>query len=224
MKLINDYDDYRAKINLLKKTAIEADKRLMSNCYFLPAKIKELIVNKELFIEEQNGNIYIFEDGKDFYRLYYFIWNTDNIMPLNLPLPAVIEYTYKNNISDKQAEEIELIKSLGFTLGRQSGRMILKASSIAEFENNIDSDIKLEYAKNSDKPKIQELLHSAFIPLYAFLPDENELNQLINNNSILALRYKGSLAGIWKLLEKMHGDASLLLMKNTAARDMDVCL
>ena len=198
MEALRTYDAYRDKVNLLRQKAAKENRKVITNCYFLPGKVKKLIADQKLYIEEQNGNLFICEQEPTFYRVYYYVQNPEAIEPLQLPLSAVIEFTYKDAATERGGENaIAVITKMGFKLGRQSGRMVLQAARIPRFFENTAADVLVEYAKHEDKQKIWELLHNAFIPIYAFLPQEEELDQLILDKSILALRYQGDLAGIW---------------------------
>lgn len=191
LKRLHNYEEYKNQVDPYKKG------KYLSNCYFLPSRIKQLIEEQKMYIEEWEENIYLLEKEECFYRLYFYIKNVDNLQPLNLGVPLVIEYPYKNILSNKQQVEIGIIQKLGFSLGRESRRMSINAKNIEVSESLfINEKFEINFAQKENIDVVAAILYSSFSPLFSYLPTEAMLNKLLEQKKILAMHINGEIVGI----------------------------
>ena len=188
---LHNYEEYKIRVDPYKKG------KYFTNCYFLPGKIKQLIEEKKIYILESENNIYLLEKEECFYRLYFCIKNIDNLQPLQLGLPLVIEYPYKGVFSERQHVEIEIIQKLGFSLGRESRRMSAKSQNIKVSESlYINEKFMIDFAIKDNIDVVADILHHTFSPLYSYLPTKAMLNELLDQKKILVITINGEIAGI----------------------------
>ena len=154
-----------------------------SNCYFLPVTVKEKIARKTLYFEWLNHGLLICDDCGSFYRCYYYLHEEARPKPLSLLKDAVIELPFNTELSRAQIAQIRQIEMLGFSLGRESGMMVADAGQLcAEGDSSIVHD-----ATQEDAEPVLSLITRSFNPLYAFLPDEDEIQAAIEEGRILVI-------------------------------------
>lgn len=182
MILITDYDLYKLKVNEFRK------KSRFSNCYFLPDQIKQKIAQQKLYWEETNDNLLIFEKEDGFYRLYYYLGSPETFKVPNISSPCVVEFTFRNQLLEKQLNEIAVLEHCGFTIGRESGRMTKKNDPIRE-EKEFKSlnGMSICFATQEEIPVIMDILQQSFNPLFAFLPTKAELEEIVKKQYIYVL-------------------------------------
>ena len=189
---IVDYEECKKLINEARA------KKGISNCFFLPNQIQEFIKKGNLFYIKSSENLFFLEKENDFYRIYYFLVDstvlTNNILALDLPV--VIEYPYKNKLTEKQRNEIYLIEKLGLHLGRESARMCAKPNNLSIINNSVSDGLNIKYADIDETDIIEHNLNNTFDKIYAFLPNTNELKKIIEEKRILTAYYKNDLVGI----------------------------
>ena len=189
MNKIESLEQYKA----LKKMAKDNDYKL-SNCYFMPDVLQQKITAGVLYTQEIEKGVLILEDCNMFYRCYYYLSYETPKQDVVLEKDAVIEFPFNSVLNAKQETQISLLESFGFTLGRNSGLMKAEKKNVVNqyFKEN---DYKYESADPEDAIGILDLLYKTFNPLYAFLPTENELGNLINENKVIVVRDNQSIAG-----------------------------
>lgn len=179
------------------KTLIDScrRKRALTNCFFLPNQLKEMIGLEKLYLlEEENIKLFL-EKESGFYRTYYFIYDTDNIKPIKVSAPMVIEFPYNKVMTPAQIQHICLLKKMGFRLARESARMSMKPTEV-KARNIFLKDISVDYAKTDDNIIIFELLNNTFEKMFAFLPSKEQVDSLITEKKILVCYCSGKIAGL----------------------------
>lgn len=159
----------------------------LSNCFFLPDTIQKKIASGSLFVQQIENGTLILDDQGGFFRCYYFIPEEGEQKHVLLSKDAVVEFPYNGEMNDKQRLQENKILSLGFQLGRRSGLMTAKAEQIVQ-EDEIRTDSEIICAVPEDITGIRSLLDESFNPLYAFLPTEEEMQQLVNNQMVFVNR------------------------------------
>ena len=190
MIILESYEEY--------KNQTQDVKSIYSNCYLMPQQIKQLITERRLELLQKDDNLFLLVEESGFYRMYYRISQDKKITKLELDKPIVIEYPYQGELSDKKKLELEIIAKLGFTLGRNSARMRMKAENVSmlECEKTINSNYQIFKAKKEDVENIEKLLWSTFDPLFAFLPTTDEIERKINEGYIFVIYRNLSIIGV----------------------------
>lgn len=157
---------------------------VLTNCYLLPSKVEALTRQGRLYAVEKENLTLLLERAKGFFRVYYYLSPLCSYEPLMLELPAVIEFVFNGALSKRQRREIQLLEDLGFSLGRESARMSLEAGAAQRrFESGETSVAKAEEAD-----MILGLLCRYFNPLYAFIPEKEELLDAIEQGAVFVVR------------------------------------
>lgn len=191
MILIEDYNSYKQKVNEFRK------KSQFSNCYFLPDQIKQKITHQKLYWEEVEDNLLIFEKEDNFYRLYYYLGSPELFKMPSMIESCVVEFSFRNKLLEKQLREINVLEQCGFSVGRESGRMVKKND---QFNNQKEfkclDGIRICLATEEEIPSIMDILQESFNPLFAFLPTESELEKIIQNHYLYVLFEGGELVAL----------------------------
>ena len=190
MKPVTSIQDFKD----IKKKAKEKGFTL-SNCFFLLKSIQEKIEKKLLFGEYINNGILLIENKNIFYRCYYFLSPDTIPSHVEFEKETVIELPFQENLTYSQKQQIEQIISMGFNLGRSSGMMGLSSDEVRFICSDYPFD-NISFAEKKDCDEVMRLLTSCFNPLYAFLPDEEELLNNIAEQRVWILKEKGVIAAV----------------------------
>lgn len=155
----------------------------VTNCYLLPVSIKEMISLEKLYVTEQKDMVLFLEKETSFFRVYYYLSLSSNYKEISLGAPAVVEFVFLHELSEKQNKEVGLLKQLGFSLGRESGRMVLSTDNL-HFSQTVS---EVTPAKAKDADAVLNLLVKNFNPLYAFIPSRDELLDAIHLENVLVV-------------------------------------
>ena len=137
----------------------------------------------------------LLEDEKTFYRCYFFLPYEYIPNPVKFDKPAVIEFPYQDQLTENQKKQIAQINGMGFYLGRESGLMSLPSSEVRHLDNcSLEYDITL--ADDGDLEPVMELLYKCFDPLYAFLPDTEELLFNISHSQVWVMKSKNEIKAV----------------------------
>ena len=110
----------------------------------------------------------------------------------------------------KTKAQKEILLSWGFRLGRESGRMSAVPAVLHCAESPVPS---VDEAKIKEAGELYRLLYETFNPLYAFLPDEEQLLSDIRAGNVLVSRAGGQIQGLLRLDRgKNYASASQLLV------------
>ena len=155
--------------------------KTFTNCFSSPAE------NKELKLITTDGAIIFSQNEEEFSRLYYYAADLDSLAILlktyNSACPLLLNYV------DRQENKsicTAFIKG-GFTLKAHYVRMIHE-----KFPKPLDADIP-EFAVSEEQVELTNILRKIFDPMTDYLPNSNELLELINSKQVLVRRTKGRL-------------------------------
>lgn len=191
MVLLKNYDEYCQLLRGVKKSPY------MSNCYFLPDKIKELIGRNKLYSEIIQNNVYLYEKEEGFFRMYYFIVDRESRAEVKCELPVVVELPYSRELTEKQKSQTAFLKNSGFMPARESSQMSVTVSDVILYHTPLqNNDIRFDFAEKKDKVKLKEMLYSIHNPLFGFLPDDRKMDQLIDGQNLIVAYYKLEIAGV----------------------------
>ncbi len=157
----------------------------LSNCFFLPDTVKEKTTAGSLYFRQLTDGALILDDQGAFFRCYYYLPEEGEPEHICLDKDAVIEFPYNGEMNEKQLRQVGKIESLGFILGRKSGVM---TAAPGEIIHGCGSESMVQYADAQDAMQISELLKENFNPLYAFLPGEEELEEMISALRVFIIR------------------------------------
>ena len=188
MDKLLSYEQYKAAVSQAKAAGCK-----LSNCFFLPPAVEALIEKGTLYAQPIENGLLLIDDNGGFYRLYYYLSDEAHYAPLSLDKDAVIEFPFTSQPNAKQQRQIELIGELGFTLGRESA---LLSAVPDELKRLPMSDSPVELAKKGDAKRVLELICASFNPLYAFIPEESELEEAIEDSRVFVIRANGEIAAI----------------------------
>ena len=164
----------------------------LSNCFFLPGAVKEKILRGVLCIEEIENGLLLLEEEEEFYRCYYYLSPDKAPGRVHLEKACVIEFPFQGELKEKQNAQIEKIYEMGFSLGRESAKMTAETGGLA----SIPISIPVRNAVMYDIPSIKTLLDENFNPLYAFLPDAEQLKKAIIEGRVLAAGEYGRVSAV----------------------------
>jgi folate-dependent phosphoribosylglycinamide formyltransferase PurN len=160
-------------------------------------KIVDLIDKGKISIDEADGNIYIYEDCGSFFRMYYFFDGKTDALKIDVEdKDIVVEIPYSKSLNEQQLLQEKILKKNGFALERESSLMSVSAKTVHLPELNPDQNLVLKFGNKDDCDKYLELMYSRLNPLFSFLPDKEELLDLINKKCIICAYYDEMLVGV----------------------------
>ena len=189
MTRLESYEQYKQAVTGAKARGLRS-----SNCFFLPAAVKEKIEAGTLHLLETDRALFLLEDGGGFYRCYFYLPEGEVPEPLSLDRQAVIEFPFSGEPNERQLAQIGQIRALGFRLGRESGLMTAAADRITD--RPVRNGLSPEEALPADRDRVAALLRECFDPRYAFLPGTEELEADILAGRVQVLRQDGQAAAV----------------------------
>lgn len=184
-----------ASLDEYKKITERGKKRpeCVSNCYFMLSAVEDMIRREKLYLKELPYGDLLLEREEGFDRCYYFLSAAQEIERVKLDQPAVIEYVFRSQLSEKQEKEIALIEKMGFALGRKSGRLCVEPANLKRLSNDWSEVVCVE---RQDADECLRLFRASFDPLYAFLPTRIDLLEAISQGCVLCVKEEGRIAGV----------------------------
>ena len=172
-------------------------KKLVSNCFFMKEQLESILKKERLWLMKEGDNTFLLEETQGFYRVYYFLQDFDNISRMELKLPAVIEFVFRNEPDEGQKKEIAAFEAMGFSLGRESMRITIRFSDYKGLTScPAISGMYLGFAEEEDCDGVLELLYASFNKLYAHLPDKDEQIRMIQDKNTLIVKKDGKILGV----------------------------
>ena len=162
-----------------------------SNCYFLPAVARDKIERGVLYVMRIQGGILLFEREASFFRCCYFLSLGQPFELLHLPMPAVAEFVFQENMTEAQDAQAHCLQQMGFRLGRESGRMYLDAGRVFAEETG-----PAETAVEADIDGVFAIIEENFDPLYAYIPGRDDLLAAIREKRVFVIRKNGVPAAV----------------------------
>ena len=187
-QIIASFQEYKELLSMAKQREWRD-----SNCYFLPAAIKQKIEQRSLIAEILENGLLLLEDNGSFYRCYYYFSRTAKAEELDLDKDAVIELPYYDTLAEPQERQIARIHEMGFRLGRRSGMMLVGADAVRI--KQFSAGFRVRTSAPEDQAQIFQLFRQSFNPLFAYLPSENQLADKIKRNLLFEVRESGNIVG-----------------------------
>lgn len=187
MERIESFERYKQIVAEAKELP-----RVCSNCYLLPAAVREMTGAGRLYAERTEGAVLLLEREPAFFRCYYYLSPDMPARRLSLPAPAVAELVFNREPTAAQAEQTGCLQRMGFSLGRESGRMhIENAAGAAAW-----SAEGVEYAAEEDLDQIREMIGGAFNLLYSYIDGPEEMLANIRAGNVFVIRENGGIAAV----------------------------
>lgn len=164
----------------------------LSNCFFLPAELRKKIEAGVLFVQRAENALYLLEDGRSFWRCYYWFSPEKRPAPPEPDREAVAEFPYAGELNQNQRAQIGLLEGLGFILARESGMMSCAPDGL--IAHALPETEQIRSALPEELPEILALLERSFDPRFAFLPTPEELRLAATEDRVLAAIRDGRVA------------------------------
>ena len=176
---------------------VSSNTNKLSNYYFMKDKMVDLIDKGRISVDNSDGNICIYEDCDIFYRMYYFIDKYTETITINeVDKDIVVEIPFSKIMNEHQLLQEKILKNSGYILKRKSSQLSVSAKDVFCITNFGDKKMSIKYGVKDESDKYMDILYSNFNPLFAFLPNKQELHDLIDNKCIICAYCDGKLAGI----------------------------
>lgn len=173
---------------------IRAKRKMQSNSCFSKTQLETLLHNSDTTVICEDDLLVLLTDEPDLKRLYYY---SDGDNPLKkLPdiishysTPVIVDIVGKGDTPDIQAS---LLTAAGFkhycTFIRMSTKQIMPIPC--------DKATQVESARIGDTDLIIKLLKKEFDPLFAHIPNSDEINGAIDKGEIRVVYLDGIIAGL----------------------------
>lgn len=178
MVRIESFEQYREIVREGKQLP-----NVCSNCYFLPAAVRDMIDCGKLYTQQVCGGVLLLEKERTFFRCYYYLSLDSKPETVRLPMPAVVEFVFRSALSEAQRVQVRRLEQMGFVLGRESARMYLDAANAA-----VGAADAAELARESDADRVLALIEENFDPLYAYIGSKEALLKSIRNGWVFVIR------------------------------------
>lgn len=182
MDKITSLEQLCAGINSVKSHK----KGFLTNFYLDTSKHQHWIDTKIISAISIGDTFFIIKENPTFWNVYYNTFNVDTLQE-DLKLFCK-KYNNKKIIFDVIGKQnnIDKVSPCFLNNGLTALKRLVRLSKVAENSNYSDSNF--EYASTNDIQELQQLLGSNFNLYVEQLPDNYELEILIENKGILVLR------------------------------------
>ena len=191
---INDYNDLLNKISEFKRNTSSK----LTNFFPNKALHENWIKQNNFYYKEENNLLFIFHEKESHYETFYIAEDLNSvirqlkILKKSFQKPFVLEHVYKER------------KDLPISLPTAKlKKMVKKISSLAEEPNN-----DIDKASLSDIPILTNIFTNYFNRFTERIPDEDELKNLIQSESVSVIRTEDSIKGF--IIYEVKGKSSHL--------------
>lgn len=196
MKKIVSYE----QCNLLIKNFKKDHNKLITNFFFMPKELKELIVSKEIFYQESKDALILSIDEKDFSHIFYFVEEkpflelekTGKIMILDL-----IARKTSASMEIEISQEEKIWQSVGFKEYKQYIRLLyhIEKDFYEKMEFDWHKDYHLSCAELMDRNAVLRLWEAGLDRYSSPLPAETDMEQLIKSGHVYVAKQEGDVTG-----------------------------
>lgn len=149
MILVNSIEELQDKIQKYHYT------NYMTNNYLMIDSYKLLIEGKNLFFETINDNLFLYEYKGDFFKVYYYINNSNVFEKTYIPKPQILEILFRGK-DNEPIEEIGILEKMGFTKHLRRNMLTARYDGLKDISKNnntvnvklADNDDEIKYTKN----------------------------------------------------------------------------
>lgn len=171
--------------NIEEIKKIITSREMKTNCFSFYNEIIDWIENNKADVYLIENNVFLFLKTHGFYKFYYYVNTFDDIALCKNLLVIYknksnlsLEFTTKNSVNINEISSI--LTNIGFNFYKEYARVI---SGLSPF--NAEESIEYELASLKDKNELLEIMHREFDVISDYLPTEEEIINLIDNNSII---------------------------------------
>jgi len=189
MNLIKDIESLD---HLMQKYFV---KNTITNNYVLIAAYHHLIEDQKLYFTTSPSNLCILVKKADFYRLYYYINNQDELIDFENDSSVVMEILYRGE-THKPTEIISYWEKCGFKPHLTRDNLI---ASYSQLIIPIDKPAYLEIKHAETEAEInftKELIESTLDKYTGDILTYEEVSTFVKNRNVLCAYWAGKLSGI----------------------------
>lgn len=190
MKPVNDIESLNEIIKnyFLKKT--------ITNNYLLPESYAQYIDTKKLFFFTTNSNVCFLLEKPEFYQLYYYINNQNELLTFVADKPVVMEILYRGE-AQRPNEIMDYWEKCGFRQHIRREHMFAHYNQINFFDEN--DSVKVKYAETDQEIKFsQNIIEQTFDKYTGDILSLTEVKTLARNKNILCASVEDNLCGVIK--------------------------
>lgn len=164
-----------------------------SNAFYTISQLEEFIKNKQVSVLEQEDLILLLERDGELYRVQYFARNAQALaaIPALLPQtedPVMADVVGRGEAASHQAQQLSIT---GFAPYKTFVRMVCTKPVLPR----PDGAERVELAQPQDVDEIYGALYTEFDPMFAHIPEKDELLTAVDKGEISVIRGEGDLAG-----------------------------
>lgn len=191
------------KINLIKDIETLNDiiqgcflKNTITNNYMLSNAYLQYIADKRLFCVTKVNNACILVEKSDFYQMYYFINNQNELMTFDADKPITMEIIYRGE-AQRPNEVLLYWEKCGFK------QHILREHMVAYFKQlkffNENDTVKVKYAETDEEIIFtKNIIEQTFDKYTGDIMSLEEVKSLVKKQNVLCAYVDGSLCGVIK--------------------------
>jgi len=168
-----------------------------TNLFPIEARLRTWIEHKELFCtrDENEKVVFFFRKDRDFFHLYFFSPSPAALSSALQSSPELNRECFSADIVAKEGATAELVdpfEQSGFRKYSHLARLS-RVRNAAE-STALPSTTQVEFAQESDSPRIQELLEASFDRFADQLPFDYEIRSAIEHRQIFVIRQDSAVA------------------------------
>lgn len=189
---MNQIKNIKVLDEIIKKYFV---KNTITNNYILPNVYLNYINSSKLFFAENGTNASIIVEKENFYQLYYYINNRDELIKLNLNKPMVMEILYRGD-TQKPIEIFNYWEKCGFKQHLVRDNLMAGFNQI-KFPSKCNSDLVIKYI-DSEKELIftKTLIENTLDKYTGNILSYDEILDYMKKKNIICAYYEGIMCGI----------------------------
>lgn len=176
---------------------IKQSKTYYSNCFLMMDKIQRLYNQNRIQVYKNGNSVFLVEDVTTHFIIYFFCKKIEDLEE-DLNFTDTLTTSKKNAVISIIEKDIdfekynEIFKSSGLKFYKKFIRKSLKNSEEIKFRELM----KAEIAAIEDVDRIFQLLNDTFDIISGHLPNQLELEKMIQDEEVLVVKIKGKVEGV----------------------------
>jgi GNAT superfamily N-acetyltransferase len=189
MNLIKDIES----LNKLIQTYFV--KNTITNNYVLSGSYSQYIADKRLFAISTESNACILVKKPDFYQMYYYINNQNELMSFDFDMPITMEILYRGE-ANRPVDILAYLEKCGFKQHLTRDNMVASYQQIVIPVGN-DSEIEIKYAESEAEIFFtKELIESTLDKYTGDILTYQEVKSFVENKNVICAMLEGKLCGM----------------------------
>ena len=170
-------------------------KNTITNNYMLSSAYSQYIADKNLFCVTTVSNVCILIKKADFYQLYYYINNQNELLAFDIDQPITMEILYRGE-TQRPDEILSYWEKCGFKQHLTRDNMMASYKQIT-FSSKDASDIEIKYAETEAEVIFtKELIENTLDKYTGDILTYDEVHDFVANKNVICAYWKGKLCGI----------------------------